>query len=167
MKASLDVTEEELQMFRGNESLEEKLSGSPLRDMMFSLVDPLETDSEESQSQEKQKNTMASTIIYNPISISQIAEYTPAPSIPPQSQLHYPISYYTPSGKRKISERSFGNHSTETTPAKLIHPEVKVQALQNTFVKIIINTLWLGKINIHWARGCQMFLAYTEFALSF
>ena len=58
----------------------------------------------------------------------------------------YPTSYNTPSGKRRISETSFGSRSTEATPTKLVHPEAKVQALQDTFVKTIINTLWLGKI---------------------
>src|SRR5439155_5578327 len=32
----------------------------------------------------------------------------------------------------------------------------------NTFVKIIINTLWLGKVDVPWVKGRHMFLTYTE-----
>jgi hypothetical protein len=161
MNASLDITEDELRMTRRNEDIEEKLYNGPLRDFMHFIVDLLETDSEESQSREKEKGTMTPTIIYSPMSDSQLDRGSSTSSTSP-TQPRYPSTYVTPTTKRKISDTSFETHSTETTPTKLVQPEAKVQSLQNTFVNTIINKLWYGKIDIPWARGRHMFLTYTE-----
>ena len=156
INASLDVTEEELQRLRGDTKLERKLYKSPLRDLILSLVDMLETDSEESQHLEKEKHTTSPVVLYNLI---EPADANPPPSTPQMQPAEFPLA---PTNKRKISNTSFGTRSTETTPTKLLQPEAKVQSLQNTFVKIIINTLWLGKVDVPWVKGRHMFLTYTE-----
>ena len=156
VNASLDVTEEELQRLRGDIKLEQKLYKNPLRDLMLSLVDMLETDSEESQHLEKEKHTTSPVVLYNLI---EPADANPPPSTPQMQPAEFPLA---PTNKRKISNTSFGTRSTETTPTKLLQPEAKVQSLQNTFVKIIINSLWLGKVDIPWVKGRHMFLTYTE-----
>lgn len=165
VKASLDVTEDELRRIRRDEGVEEKLYNSPLQDFLLCLVDFLETESEEFQSLEKEKGALSLVVAYAPPpdveSSSSVLPFTP-----PYSQPRFPQSYDTVGNKRKLSETSFGTRSTETTPIKLVHPEAKVQSLQNTFVKSIINKLWLGKVGIPWARGRHIFLTYTEYPLS-
>jgi len=169
IKASKDIMEEDLGRLRGDRSLEQKLYDSPLQDLMLCLVDLLETDSEEIQSLEKEKATMSLAVAYYPIStsISDVESSLPSilPSTPPYSQPRFPQSYHAIDSKRKLSETSFGTRSMETTPVKLVQAEAKVQSLQNTFVKTIINKLWLGKVDIPWAKGRHMFLTYTEFSL--
>lgn len=170
INASNDIMEEELGRLRGDISLEQKLYDSPLQDLILCLVDLLETDSEETQSLEKEKAAMSLAVAYDPISasISNVPSSSSSllPSTPPNSQPYFPRSYHAIDNKRKLSETSFGTRSTETTPVKLVHPEAKVQSLQNTFVNTIINKLWLGKVDISWAMGRHMFLSYTEFPLS-
>src|SRR5208282_5194443 len=68
IRASMDITEDELRRVRGDRSLEKKLRYSPLQDLMLSLVDLLETDSEESQSLEREKGALPLTVAYEPIS---------------------------------------------------------------------------------------------------
>ena len=170
ISASMDVTEDELRRLRGDRSLEKRLRQNPLQDLMLSLVDLLETDSEEFQFLEKRKTAMALAVVRDLESESppkaRDSSASHLPSTPPNSQPHFSKSYTKIDNKRKLSETSFGAQSTETTPVKLTHPEAKVQALQNTFVKTIINRLWFGKIDIPWARGRHMFLTYTEYPLS-
>ena len=168
IKASLDVSEEELQRARGDESIIQKLHDNPQQDVLLLLVDILEMDSEESQYLEKEKGSLTSAVIYHTMSEAVPEEQSSSsaimPSTPPYSQPHFPLSYETPTNKRKISETSFGTRSTETTPNKLAHPEAKVQSLQNKFVDTIINKLWGGQINVSWAKGRHMFLNYAEFS---
>ena len=166
VEASLSITEEELRTLRDNESLEMEVHKSPLRDLMFSLVNMLETDSEESQTLEKEKGSRAPAVIYHSIPTTfptQQTSLSQQQSSPLSSHPRLPHSYNMPDNKRKISETSFGTRSTETTPTKLVHPEAKVQSLQNKFVDTIINKLWLGKIDVSWAKGRRMFLSYSEF----
>ena len=141
---------------------------SPLQDLMLGLVDLLETDSEESQLMEKEKTSRSPKKICSPTSVSAPNERSTSiynqPSTPPYSHSRFPQSYDTLDNKRKISDTSFGTGSTETTPTKLVHPEAKVQSLQNTFVKTMINKLWLGNIDVPWAKGRHMFLTYSEFS---
>ena len=128
---------------------------------MLGLVDMLEADSEESQSLEREKRAFSSQAIYESTLIP--ASESSTTFISTSAPHFHSSSYRTPDKKRKASQSSFEVHSTETTPNKLIQPEAKVQALQNSFVKNIINHLWFGEINIQWARGRRMFLTYTEF----
>jgi hypothetical protein len=170
IKASMDITEDELRRLRGDKSLENKVRRSPLRGLLLSLVDLLETDSEEFQALEKQKGALSLAVAHAPSSTMSIAGgESPSilPSTPTYSQPRFPQSYDAVDNKRKLSETSFGTRSTETTPIKLVHPEAKVQALQNTFVKTIIDTLWVGKVDIPWAKGRHMFLTYTEYPISY
>lgn len=168
LKASLEVTEDDLRNLRNDDGLKERLYESPLRDLMLGLVDMLEADSEESQSLEREKNSL-SQIVYEATSTSlsdSPSLSTTLPSTPQTSKPHFPpSSYQTPDKKRKVSDTSFEIHSTETTPNKLVQPEAKVQALQNTFVKNIINELWMGEIKVPWVKGRHVFLSYTEFSL--
>ena len=133
---------------------------------MLLLVDFLETDSQESQISEKEKHSTTSRLVYNTLSQSlpdnQTSSSAVSPTSTPYTQPRLPLSYQTPDNKRKISETSFGTRSTETTPNKLMHPEAKVQSLQNKFVDAIINRLWWGQIDIDWAKGRHMFLTYAE-----
>ena len=132
----------------------------PLQDMMLGLVDLLEAESAESQSLERRKGSRSCQIVYETASISDSDDV--------QSSMA-PEHYESPNtksydAKRPISQTSFESRSTETTPNKLVQVEAKVQALQNSFVKAIINQLWLGQIGIPWATGRKMFLTYAEFA---
>jgi len=159
------VSTEELQRARLDKSIKRKLDGNPLQDVMLLLVDFLETDSQESQTSEKEKRSTTSRLVYNASSQSlpdnQTSSSAEPPTSTPYTQPRLLLSYQTPDNKRKISETSFGTCSTETTPNKLMHPEAKVQSLQNKFVDAIINRLWWGQIDIGWAKGRHMFLTYA------
>jgi hypothetical protein len=160
IKASEDVTEEDLMMARVEESFEIKHADNPFLSLILRLVDLLETDSKESQELVTEKGKKVATVTY---SVATTTSTEPAESS--TTQARFPSSFETPNNKRKISETSFGTRSTETTPNKLVHPEAKVQSLQNTFVNTVIDKLWIGKIGIPWAQGRRMFLTYTEFLI--
>ena len=168
MNASLAVKEDELRRIRADADIEERLDDNPLQDVLLSLVDLLETESEESQSSKRDKRAF-SLVVANTTSTvstpSSTVDNSPSilPSTPPYSQPRFPLSFDEVSNKRKISQTSFGTRSTETTPNKLQQPEAKVQSLRNTFVKRIINKLWFGKISIPWARNRYMFLTYNSY----
>jgi hypothetical protein len=161
LNASLEISEDDLRSARGNYRLKEKLYMNPLQDLMLGLVDMLEAESEESQSLEREKSAVPALVTYEATS-TVASDGTGFSSTPARAQSQPPSSYTTPAKKRPISQTSFEAHSTETTPNKLVQPEAKVQALQNTFVRNIINQLWLGDIPIPWARGRTMLLTYTE-----
>ena len=78
------------------------------------------------------------------------------------TQPRYQSTFETPDNKRKISETSFGTRSTETTPQKLHQQEVVVQSLQNKFMDLLVNKLWLGKIDMPWVTGREMYMDYHE-----
>ena len=78
----------------------------------------------------------------------------------------YPNSFETPQKKREFSGSSMGQHSTETTPKKWIHPEAKVQSLLNTFVNTLVHKLWFGNIEMPWVKGRYMFMTYSELSYS-
>lgn len=147
-------------VFRTDEAVEAKHYQNPLRNFMLSLVNLLETDSQEAHERDVEKRKQATTIR---ASDEPISDSTTQPTTPPYSRTRVPNSFETPDNKRKISETSFGTRTTESTPNKLVHAEAKVQSLQNTFVQTIINELWFGKIVIPWAQGRHMFLTYAEF----
>jgi hypothetical protein len=172
MEASMDVTLDELNACRGDESIQDKFSASILRDLLLELVDMLDTDTKEHQAREQQKNSqhksspqkaptpVISSNTSTPPVISSIT------STPPPHHPRFPQSFETPANpnKRNFSDTSFGTKSTETTPTKLTQPEAHVQSLQNTFVNIIMRTIWsAGQINIPWAEGRRMFLTYDKY----
>ena len=161
MKSSLEISEEYLRNYRDNDDLMEKLYMHPLQDMMLGLVDLLEAESAESQSLERRKGSRSCQIVYETASIS---DWDDVRSSMAPEHFDSPNTNDTPTRKRPISQTSFESRSTETTPNKLVQVEAKVQALQNSFVKAIINQLWLGQIGIPWARGRKMFLTYAEFS---
>jgi hypothetical protein len=67
----------------------------------------------------------------------------------------------TPVGtKRVFSGESYGHSSTETTPAKIRHPEPLTQALQNSLIGALICQVWLGGAEISWAQNREMYLDY-------
>jgi len=137
---------------------------NPLQNFMLGLVDMLEAESAESQSLERGKGSNFPQTIYEttstPGSDSIGISTSPAHHYSQPAASSHPG---TPDKKRPISQTSFEAQSTETTPNKLAQPEAKVQALQDSFARTIINQLWFGQIGIPWARGRKMFLTYTEF----
>lgn len=165
LKASQDVTEDDLMTARVDDSVDMKLDENQLQYVMLSLVDLLETDSKEAQELERVKGKQTANVTYT----STFDRDSPAlsssshPENNPYTHPRFPISFETPDNKRKISDTSFGTRSTESTPNKLCHPEAKVQSLQNAFVNTIITKLWSGRIDIPWAQGRHMFLTYSEF----
>ena len=134
-----------------------------MKHLLLTLVDILETDSEESKSLErsKQRDVASSHDIAaeppgSPCMKSAV-HIDPQPTSP-----RYPSSVQI-TDKRKVSDTSFGTRSTESTPNRLVHPETKVQSLQNKFVEAIIYWLWDGQIPLPWVNGRHMFLTYSEF----
>ena len=81
----MDIMEDELRRLRGDRSLEKKLCYSPLQDLMLSLVELLETDSEESQSLEREKGALSLTVAYEPISTSILVVESSSSSILPST----------------------------------------------------------------------------------
>jgi hypothetical protein len=159
IEGSMDITDQDLHKFRGDLGLKiSKLEGNPVRDLLLSLVDLLDTESQESLSRARDKPS-APIVIYEsvPSVIPDCAAWstTTPPSTPQFSQPCFPQSYTVDKvgTKRKISDTSFGSRSNETTPLKLVQAEVKVQALQDTFIKTIINNLWFGEVPVFWVRG--------------
>lgn len=163
IKASEEVTEEDLRTARLDDAVKDKLDENPLQDLMLSLVSLIETESKESKERDsgKGKNNAKTASV----SIENQKASSSRPVTPPYTQPRLPNAFETPDNKRKISETSFGTRSTESTPNKLIHAEAKVQSLQTKFVDTIINRLWSGQIDIPWVQGRHMFLTYTEFSL--
>lgn len=184
--ASNDVSLEELQRFRNDPEVIDKVYDSPLQALFLALVDLMETDSQESMEMMAGLRTKSATttkpgsheIDSSPDQIGSIAiaSYTSqvlAPEIPPPFMQHsdhprYPTSYVTPTKKRNISETTdstIPTRSTESTPKKMYHPETKVQSLQNKFMETLIQKVWKGTIAVPWVRGRKMFLTYSESSL--
>lgn len=146
---------------RSDDDFEKKLGESPLRQFLFGLVNLLETDSQESQSLEKAKDAASPVKAIPTLPASHHSNDNPLPNLPSTPSPHrpqVPRSDEPVSHKRKISEVSNVNSSTETTPNKLIQREALVQSLQNTFINEIIAILWRGQIRIDWAKDRKMFL---------
>ena len=161
INASMEVTEEILRSYDTDESIRDRYFLNPIEYLVPSLVNMLATDSKESQALEAKKNKRIPILVHNPLHASTATcgrPRTPTESLPrfPQS------SYQTPVQQRTISGASFGTHSTETTPNKLIHAEAKVQSLQNDFVKCVLSTLWSSRIQLSWVSGRKMYLVYEE-----
>jgi len=163
IKASEEVTEEDLRTARINYAVKDKLDENPLQDLMLSLVSLLETQSKESQERDTEKGKNPG--ITPSVSTEKQKALSSRPITPPYTQPRLPGGFETPDNKRKISKTSFGTRSTESTPNKLIHAEAKVQSLQTKFVDTIINRLWSGQIDIPWVQGRHMFLTYTKSSL--
>jgi hypothetical protein len=166
LKASDDITEDDLRSARHDLHVKAKLDDNPLQYVLMNLVALQEADSEESQERERKKFKAAPS---HPVGESDSTTPTQhlhleeRPITPQMSQPRFPTSYESMPNKRKVSDTSFGTRSTETTPAKLDHPEAKVQSLQDTFVQSIIAKVWWGQVDIAWAQGRLLFLTYTEF----
>lgn len=172
--ASEGISEEDIRAARWNSAVAEKLDGNPLEYLIFSLVSLLETDSEESQQRDKTKKPRYQYDVVSP-SPDPSLEYddhhhhhrhdfakrpsTPQPRRP--GAMDPPVTATTTT-KRKVSDSSFGTKSTENTPTKLVHPEAKVQSLQDIFVSTVLKKLWWGHINVDWAKGRHMILTYAE-----
>ena len=115
IEASLDISEEDLQRARRDNSIKRRVYKSPLRDVLLRLVDFLETDSEESQSLEKEKSTLMPAAIdiasSQPLPDERASSESPAlaSSMPPfhSHAFHSPIKCQTTRGKfrRYPSER--------------------------------------------------------------
>ena len=166
MNASRDITEEELLRTRSDEEVKLKLSESPLGQFLFGLVSILETDSQESQSLEKAKNTISPVKASPTLPSPDHGNDNPLPDLPstPSPRQHVKQSDEPVNHKRKISDVSFLTSSTETTPSKLSQREALVQSLQNAFVEEIVKILWLGQIDIDWAKDRKMFLTYGPYS---
>ena len=79
------MSTEELQRARLDKSIKRKLDGNPLQDVMLLLVDFLETDSQESQTSEKEKRSTTSRLVYNASSQSLPDNQTSSSAEPPTS----------------------------------------------------------------------------------
>lgn len=146
--ASEGISEEDVRAARWNSAVREKLDGNPLEYIIFSLVNLLETDSEESRQREKKKLKYTVSLPNTPESSEHSYAIAERPSTPEFGQPRFPssVSMDLRDTKRKVSDSSFGTKSTENTPTKLVHPEAKVQSLQDIFLSTIIKKLWWGQI---------------------
>jgi hypothetical protein len=166
INASKDFTEDELRRIRKDEDVKKKLHKNPIKGFLLRLVSLLTTDSQEYLSSEKEKGAFSGVVPSLPSTSTPDLQSSSSalPSTPPYS--HGPLPVANESGavdhKRKLSQTSIETRSTETTPAKLVQPEDKVQSLQHTFINNIVDHLWLGEVGIPWAKGRRMFLTYTE-----
>ena len=166
LEASDDITEDDLRSARRDADVEAKLDENLLHYVLMRLGDLLETDSEESQERERKKfKAVPSPHVgeSDSTATSQHPHLEERPITPEMSQPRFPTSYESMPNKRKVSDTSFGTRSTDTTPAKLDHPEAKVQSLQDSFVHAIISRVWWGRVDIPWVQGRRLFLTYTEF----
>jgi hypothetical protein len=152
---------------RSDDAVKLKLSESPLCQVLFDLVELIETDSQESQLLEKEKHAVSPVVATSTMPAPDLADnpLPETPSTPPPRQPHFPPSDEPVSHKRKISEVSLPSSSTETTPSKLARREALVQSIQNSFVSDIVKKLWLGEIGIPWADNRHMFLSYQAYSL--
>ena len=165
IESSQAVTEDDLRRYRGDKRVRSKFNNNVLQDVFLCLVKLLETDSEESQSLQKDKAARGPIVVYAPPSTPPPASVHSFSSPLPYAQPRLPQSFETVNhNKRKLRDTSFGNKSTETTPTKLKQPEPNVQFLQDTFINRLLNKLWDGQVSIPWARGRFMFLTYSEYA---
>ena len=168
MKASMAITSEILQKWGSVDGFTRILWGEgPLKLLLPTLASLLTADSQEFKTLETMKNNQRETVIHYSLP-SSIAEHRPSPQdkepyTPTRTHPRPQPSYQTPVNQRTASGSSFGTHSTETTPNKLVHAEPKVQALQNEFVKCILNELWTSQIDLSWVKGRQMSLIYSEY----
>ena len=55
--------------------------------------------------------------------------------------------------KRDFTDTSFENRSAETTPKRLVSPEVHIQYLQDTLVRDVIDAVFGTSVPIKWPRG--------------
>jgi hypothetical protein len=168
LKASQDITAEELRRYRSDDDVRDKVNENPLQSVFKVLVQIPETESQESQERQKHKFKHTSAAVHAATTVPVVTvEHDQNPSSggrpsTPQSRFAE-SSFETPELKRKISDTSFGLRSTETTPPKLAKPEASVQDLQNKFVETIINKVWRGQIDVPWAQGRKMFLDYYPY----
>jgi hypothetical protein len=144
VKASMAITEEILRKWGSADGFTRILWGEgPLEYLLPTLSNLLTTDSQESNVLETIKSKQESKVVPHPLPPSipeqPISSGCERPSTSTQTTPRFPqSSYQTPVSQRTASGSSFGTHSTETTPNKLVHAEPKVQALQNEFVKCIL-----------------------------
>ena len=139
----------------------------PLKLLLPTLANLLTADSQEYKTLESMKNKQKETVVHRPLPSSIPGHPSPSqaerPCTPTRTHPRSQSSYQTPVNQRTASGSSFGTHSTETTPNKLGHAEPKVQALQNEFVKCILNELWTSQIDLSWVKGRRMSLIYSEY----
>lgn len=153
---------------------------TPLGLVLCHLSTMVETDSQESLERIARRSKRR-TMAMDSSSTSKTPEHPPHPlpisnestsssvdrsTTPVETVPRFPTDFQTPDTKRKISQTSFGEQSTETTPVKLVHPETKVQNLQNKFADLIVISLFEMEIPIRWAKGRKMFYDYAESSLS-
>jgi hypothetical protein len=169
VKASNAITEEMLRKWSTVDETTQILWGEgPLEYLLPTLSNLLTTDSQESKVLETTKSKQEPKVIPHPFPSSSPQRPIPPdddrPSTPTQITPRFPqSSYQTPTGQRTASGSSFGTHSTETTPNKLVHAEPKVQALQNKFVECILTKIWTSQIHLSWVKGRRMSLVYSEY----
>jgi hypothetical protein len=67
------------------------------------------------------------------------------------------------SKKRVFSNESYEGISTETSPARINHPEPRTQALQNELIKCLVRHIWNGGASVSWAQNREMTLEYRPY----
>src|SRR5208282_6747737 len=165
----MDITEEILRKWGSADVMTRKLwSKGPLEYLVPTLASLFTIDSQESKALETMKSKQKSKVVPLPLPVSipewPISSESERPSTHTQTTPRFPqSSYQTPVTQRTTSGSSFGTHSTETTPNKLVHAEPKVQALQNKFVECILNKIWTSEISLSWVKGRRMSLIYNEY----
>jgi hypothetical protein len=163
------ITEEMVRKWGLADGLTRILWGEgPLEYLLPTLSNLLTTESQESKVLETMKNKQQPKMVSHPVpsSIPDLPTSSDGerPCTPIQTTPRFPqSSYQTPINQRTASGSSFGTQSTETTPNKLVHPEQKIQALQNEFVKCILTKMWASEIPLSWVKGRRMSLIYSEY----
>jgi hypothetical protein len=147
-----------------------KFRSNPLGPFFCSLSDFLVTQSAEAIDMIRSKARSRSA---SPKKKAKIAAQVDddEPYTPKQSPLPMPMTpdFFTPppstpvGNKRVFSGESYGDSSTETTPAKIIHSEPLTQALQNNLIGTLIYHIWLGGAEITWAQNRQMYMDYRPY----
>lgn len=71
----------------------------------------------------------------------------------PDSSPRWPDNPPSTPKKRDFTSTSFENKSAETTPKRLVSPEVHIQYLQDTLVRDVIDAVFGTSVPIKWPRG--------------
>jgi hypothetical protein len=181
LEGSKQVTKEELQLWYKDENVMQRWRKNPMGGFMRLLAEALETESKSAENRRKEKERANKRP-----NLSQSHEvqtlhepYLPAAPSLPTTEFIEPLISSLPSmsdstteaiisqHKRNVANAttaSYGASSTESPPQSIDRPEPYVQELQNTFVRLIIDTLWEGGVPISWARGRKMWLNYVPYS---
>jgi hypothetical protein len=164
--ASNQITHDDLLAIRSDQ-VEDKLDGNPLKHTLDSLGRIMNQPSSESAAREaaKLQEARAAKAAYKSISDSPSKQSTISKHDASESSLpRYPSTLPSTPQKRTTSDTSFGTHSTESTPTKLVKPETDIQQLQNDLVRDVLSAVY-GRFyaGVTWPRGRKLNLCYEPY----